>query len=194
MRRTPEGTRRAAIALAALAVVLSLSGCFADEEPVPTTTPVPSSTPIFATEEEALAAAEEAYANYQDLETVIFSNGGKGSAEIKDVATRSALEEALAGFSRFEEDGLHSTGEPDFTITDLQYVSDTGANGEDVLGAYLCLDVSRVDVVDSNGNSVVSPDRADVQGYEVSFDHRGDESTALILSSRTIWTGADLCD
>ena len=48
---------------AALAVVLLLTGCsLASPEVAPT--PTPSATPVFASEEEALAAAEEAYAAY----------------------------------------------------------------------------------------------------------------------------------
>jgi len=179
---------------AAMLVALSLSGCFAQETPDATSSPSPSTTPVFASEEEALAAATEAYGNYQELETEIFGAGGTAAARIEAVSTRAALDEALAGFARFEHDGLHSVGEPSFTIAKLQHVSPPAGNGYDVVGAYLCLDVSGVDVLDSKGTSVVSPTRNSIQAYEISFDQQVGSSDSLVLSSREIWTGADLCD
>ncbi len=62
------------IALVALAVLL-LSGCL---PPQTTVTPTPEATaaPVFASDEEALAAATAAYAAYLAMSDQIFAEGG----------------------------------------------------------------------------------------------------------------------
>ena len=63
------------IALAALVVSL-FSGCIPTEPLADTPAPQPTSTPVFASEEEALAAAVEAYAGYLEMSDLIASEGG----------------------------------------------------------------------------------------------------------------------
>ena len=89
------------IAAVALAVLL-LSGCV-PQQSTDTPTPEPSSTPVFATEEEALAAATAAYAAYQagvDLALATYS-----TSDISKVAGGTALKSALESVESFKTDG-----------------------------------------------------------------------------------------
>jgi hypothetical protein len=58
------------------------------------------------------------------------------------------------------------------------------------LTIYLCLDVSGVDVVDKQGESVVSPGRPDRQALEIDMD--GAEG-ALRITRSEAWSGANFC-
>ena len=98
----------AALAVA-LSAVLMLSAC------VPTTTPAgptpkTSTTPVFANEAEALAAATKAYAAYVKVSDEILADGGRNPERINDVATGEAREIAKRGFTKFRDGNLTSTG------------------------------------------------------------------------------------
>lgn len=183
MRSTPA-------ILAALVTLVALTGCQPDATPI-IPDPVPSSDLLFESEEEALAAAEEAYGAYQDVESLIFVDGGQEPERISPYATGDALELALAGFENFRESGYRAVGASEYALTALQQYSAERGDGKDVVGAYLCLDVEPVDVLDADGNSVVSSTRPGLQSFEVSFDLVEDR---LLLSRLEPWTGGDVCE
>src|SRR5690606_24012229 len=95
---------RSALALAAATVTVAvlLSGCV-QQGPEVTPPPEPSTTPIFASDEEALAAATEAYEAYLAMSDLIAQEGGVNPERIESVAVRKALADALEGFSVFRE-------------------------------------------------------------------------------------------
>ena len=70
----------------ALASALVLTGCTA---PPPHTVAVssPTATPVFASDEEALAAAVEAYEKYLAVSDQIAQEGGAGADSFADVVT-----------------------------------------------------------------------------------------------------------
>jgi len=191
MRRTPEGTRRAAIVLAALAVVLSLSGCFAEDEPAPTTPPVPTATPVFATEEEALAAAEEAYANYLRVSDEILLDGGDRPERLRDYATADMYELQADGFSEMKEENLHAVGET--TFDSIRFQSFQSNSLDEVTGVvvYLCTDYSRIDILNADGDSVVLPDRVERTSDEVTFQVG---NNTLLTASVDYWSGDNFCE
>lgn len=169
---------------AGLAVIgLLLVGCVPDVA-APDPTPTPTSAPVFASDEEALAAAEAAYAAYQEASADVFSAGGQGAERLRNVATGEFLAESTAGFERVAEEGWVSVGSPSFDSVELQQFKGTGV-GEGAVVVYLCDDVSDVDVLDLQGASVVSGDRPDRTRFEVTFDaiDPGD----LLISSRQVW-------
>ena len=79
--RRADGSSPAPTAAAALLVLLLavlLSGCASTTEPQPTLTPTATdAAPLFASDEEALAAATEAYAAYQAVSTEIAKLSGE---------------------------------------------------------------------------------------------------------------------
>jgi hypothetical protein len=181
---------RVGAACAVVAVALTLGGCV-PEEPDRTPAPDPTSTPLFASDEEALAAAEEAYGRYQAVEDEIFAAGGVGSERIREVAVRDALEAAQLGFDELLANGYKGLGRTKFDSFELQQYS-PDAVIEDSVVAYVCLDFSEADLVDQANNSIVNPNRLVRQPFQVSFDTRL-TTKDLILASRDPWAGLEAC-
>lgn len=147
-----------------------------------TPVPTPSVTPVFASDEEALAAAEESYKRYLAVSDQIFAEGGANPERLAEVATGTFLEAETEGFKRIAANGWHSVGSAAIHTIDLQQFSP--ASDVEMVTVYLCDDVGGVDVVGADGISVVSPDRPTETLFEVTFDW---ESNALLVSGRTVW-------
>jgi hypothetical protein len=170
--------------------MLLLSGC-GGGDPIPTLPPTPTATPIFASEEEALAAAEEAYAAYLEMSNLISGEGGVDPERIAPFASGDLYESALDGFQTLRANNWRTIGESELQGAVLQFADITGQTHEDAVAAYVCVDVAGVDVVDETGASVVSPDRPSLQAFEVFFGLTSENS--LIPSSREIWEPGLVC-
>jgi hypothetical protein len=175
--------------LVTAALLLALTGC------VPTGTPSASpsatATPVFASDAEALAAAEKAYAAYLKVSDEIAQDGGKDPERINAVSTGALTKDDLAGFATFSAKGWRSVGLSKIRSIVLQS-ADLGSTSSamDVVTTYVCEDVSGVDVLDSDGASVVSSSRPDRQEFEVTFNL---VESSLLPSGRVPWTGSSIC-
>jgi hypothetical protein len=186
-------TRLRPACLAGLAVaVLAMCGCVAPE-PVAVPTPDASATPLFASDEEALAAATEAYARYVAVSDQILIDGGLKPERLLEVATQAVFEKQSEGYQIAFERGWRSTGGTVVDSVTLQDFASNAVEGTDIVTVYACIDVSKVDVVDASGASVVSDSRPDRSPYEASFDAVNGTSTKLVLSGEKIWTGENFC-
>lgn len=186
MRRSGRHLVVAVVAALAVAAVGALTGCVPGK---PAVTPAPTSTsgsPVFASDEEALAAAEEAYRAYTRISDQILNEGGVGPERILDVASGEFGEQESVGLAEFASNGWKSTGSSDVTNFVAQSVN---LDGSPVVIAYVCVDVSAVNVVDSTGISVVSATRPDTQAFEVTFDG----ATSLLPIAREVWSGGGVC-
>lgn len=172
--------------------MLALSGCVPTAEPDPIP-PTPTVTPVFATEEEALAAAEAAYREYLAVSDAILADGGRDRARLQSVATGEALQIDTDGFAEFEANGLRSVGLTTYSGFSLQSYDPSAPAGANVVRAYVCADVSKVDVLDAHGASVVDPSRQSVTRFEVGFDQVSNKTRALIVSSKDVWSGDTSC-
>lgn len=160
---------------------LVLTGC-ATPTPMPTAPPAPSDSPVFASDEEALAAAEEAYGRYSRVADQILVDGGADPERLKEFVSDEIYATEEPGFLRFASKGWHGVGETYFTLT-LQHYDDRQ------VVVYSCDDVSETDVLDSAGVSVVKPDRTTLIPFEVTFDV---EDSMRIVGS-DVWTGGGVC-
>ncbi|MET4580638.1 hypothetical protein ABIE21_000128 [Conyzicola nivalis] len=168
---------------------LSVSAC-APPSPAKPPRPSPSSTALFATDEEALAAAEEAYREYLSVTDAILSDGGSDPERLLVVASQSVYEKQLPGYRHVAENGWRGTGTTlvdSISIQDFQPMSKTSQ-----IVIHACVDVSNVDVVDSSGRSVVSPSRPERTPFEVAFT-AATSDRSLVLSGETPWSGNDFC-
>jgi hypothetical protein len=181
---------RTLVGAVTVAGMLLLTGC-GGGDPIPTLPPTPTATPIFASEEEALAAAEEAYAAYLEMSNLISSEGGVDPERIAPFASRDFYQSALEGFETLRGNQWRTIGASVLEGAVLQFADTTGQNQRDVVAAYVCVDVAGVDVVDANGASVVSPDRPDLQAFEVFFDINSEG--LLVPSSRETWEPGAVC-
>ena len=161
---------------------LLLAGC-TPSTPMPAPPPTPDATPVFASDEEALAAAEEAYRTYVATVDAILQDGGANAERLRDLASEELLTVQREGFDAFAANGWRSEGNTELRNFVLQQYRERNV----VL--YVCADVSAVDVVDSEGNSKVSPDRPPESTHEVSL-HWDDK---FIIVSDEPWSGDGVC-
>jgi hypothetical protein len=174
------------VSLLAVATALLLSGC-APGDSRATRDPTPSSTPIFATEEEALAAATAAYAAYVSVSDQVFMDGGARPERLEAVATGEQLRANVVGFREAAEKSYRSTGGTAFDSVSLQGLFAEHPNGVGIVGIYLCEDVTKVDVINERGTSVVSASRPGRSGYQATFDWSANSPSRLLLASKEPW-------
>jgi len=170
----------------------AIAGC-ANSQAGPLPEESASPRPLFASDEEALEAAKSAYAKYLDVESVIGSEGGIKPERIAEVAVRDALEESLKSSAQFRRERAHAVGRAEFTIAGLQQYNAFPTTRLDVVSAYVCLDVSSIDIRDADDISLVSPDRPNIQSLQVNFDSSKLSPVSLVVSSSTGWAGTDTC-
>ena len=179
------------LAIAAL-IACSVAGCLPlDPAPVPTI--APTGTPLFSSDEEALAAAEEAYAAYLAVSDQIAQDGGANPDRLAAVAGSELAITEKTGYSELQNAGLRTVGSTKFFGATLQRFEAESTDGRDVVTVYLCSDVSGVDVLDTAGNSVVSPDRPPLTPFEVSFDLANSARAALVVSRKEPWPESGVC-
>lgn len=145
-------TRYPAATLALAVAAAALSGC----APAPEPTPTP--TPAFASEEEAFAAAEEVYREYNEAGNARIA--GESDPDPQDFLIGEALEADIDGIRFFDERNLRLTrGGTVASVEGIDY-STIGADAR--VSVLVCLDVSEVRLLDSNDTDVTPPDRGDV--------------------------------
>jgi hypothetical protein len=154
------------------AFLAGCAGCAA--EPGVEATP----TPTFASEAEAFAAAEATYRAYVDA---------LNQVDLADPETFEAVYAWTTGdlnagekelFSQMHADGESVSGD---SIVEL-FLPMNFDPTQDSVTADVCLNVSAVEVLNQNGESVVAPDRVDVQSMRVGFV-RGADRTRLVMDS-----------
>ncbi len=175
MRRTPR------LLAATLLAVLVLTGCTTPASPPPPPPP-PEPTPVFASDEEALAAAEKAYAAYIATVDAILRDGGSSPERLRPLVSMEVYERESRGFEEFANQGWRGTGATSFHLSLQRY-----DNAE--VTAYVCEDISATDVINREGHSIVTPDRATLYEFQVTFA----ADDALVLTSKDAWEGGGVC-
>ncbi|MFD5864727.1 hypothetical protein ACFWGP_07245 [Agromyces sp. NPDC127015] len=183
----PIATALAAAGLAGV-LVFGLSACSPEPAPKPSPTPSASAEPIFASDEEALAAAVKAYEAFEELSYTIAADGGKDPGRIEQVATPRYSEQLEAEFAQYLEAGIHADGETHLGSYELVEYDERGDRVE--VSLYLCSDVTDVRVLDEAGADVTPEDRRDVtplQAFLVGDDEH------LLVDKVDLWSGTDFC-
>lgn len=169
----------------AFGLVAALAGCDAGSTAPSSPPPTPSpQAPIFASDEEALAAAEAAYAAYAAVDAAILADGGKGSDRIKDHVSATYEPTVLKAYAQIAEGGLVVRGEGSVERARL-----IEANRE-VVQIYACLDVGGTVVLNAEGVDVTPPERPLRTPVRLRFVPDGDR---LLLDGSEKWDGDDFC-
>lgn len=145
---------RVARLLAVVALVGAAAGC------TPSPTPSPTS-PAPLTDEEAFAAAEETYRAYVDALNQVDLSDPATFEPVYALTTGEANASARESLTQMNADGWSVSGESS-VISIAPRERDV-----DLASIDICVDVSRVELTDADGVSVVSPDRPDRQAMTV---------------------------
>ncbi|MGL5823283.1 MAG: hypothetical protein ACRCYU_00235 [Nocardioides sp.] len=169
MKKRERGARFIATAALLLAAVTSCADDVPETAPSPRATPPssPSATKSTAappTEtEKASESASQALQKYYDVRNQLRQDPGKPLTLLDEVAISSQLSAQKQLFKAERKQGLHQTGETLIADLEVQSVnldnSDPKAGQVPTVQIDVCLDVSDVDVVDKDGNSVINPNR-----------------------------------
>jgi hypothetical protein len=179
---------RSVVGALVLVGMLTLTGCV-DGDRLPTLPPTPTSTPIFASEEEALAAAEEAYGAYLEMSNLIANDGGAEPERIAPFVTEEQLPDELDGSKNYSDHNVHSTGATRITGVTLQQYLETDDQAEVVI--YACLDVTDARLVDAGGVDVTPASRAPQVTLEVTL--QSGRPGALLIADSQLWSNSDSC-
>jgi len=174
--------------LATAALLVALAGCVPTSHP--STSPSASATPVFASDAEALAAAEKAYAAYLKVSDEIGHDGGNDPDRIASTVTTDRLAIEKRGSKALQDHGLHTAGLTTFSNGSLEQVTSSGREIE--VAFYACWDANGVRVLDSAGRDVTPPGRVNQRTLEVVVTTvRG--NLPLVLESDDAWSGNSSC-
>lgn len=141
--------------------------------------------PGFASEAEALAAAEAAYASYLAMSDLIASEGGANPERIAPFVTEEWLVKELESFGSVQASGNKLMGSTSFAQMTIQTMT------QEDLSVYACLDVSDSRVVNAAGIDVTPVDRIQVINMQIDFRVLG--SGSLVLARGESWPAGSFC-
>src|SRR5690606_8297780 len=125
----------------------------------------PTKTALFASDEEAFAAAEETYRAYTDALNKVDTSDPRTFEPMFSFTSGEFLAADKKTFSELHAEHLTTIGE-------MKVVDFVGLSAEppfDEVLATVCVDVSETDVVDKSGLSQVSESRSDMNALKVTF-------------------------
>jgi len=156
---------------------------------VPSAPPSAEAEPLFASDEEALEAAEAAYREYLTVSDEVFGAGGVGVERLQPLTTGQVWQEDQERAARYESEGLQQDGTTEILEFTLQQV-DSGPPTAVI--AYACLDARSIRVVDAEGNDVSSAEVPPTVTFEITLET--DTSPDLKVSRSEVWTSGASCD
>lgn len=162
----------------AAGLTLALGACGPEPQP-PMSTPSPTTTPFFASDEEALAAAEEVYREYLAMSDLISSEGGARPERIAPYVTEEWLEHELKTAQELAESGRRIIGESEITAVELQHRDDHQ------IVVYACHKLEQTMVIDANGRDVTPTNRPSEGLLEVTFVIDG---VAIRVGGSDLWS------
>ncbi|WP_400996850.1 hypothetical protein [Agromyces sp. GXQ0307] len=180
---------RALPRLAALALTGAVLGLAACAAPSPAATPTPTSdaadAPLFATDEEALAAAVEAYEAYLAVSDSITADIDADLARIREVTTPEFADFSEHDFAAFRDAGLRTEGSSAVDSARLAEFSPRRVT------FYACQDVSAVKLLNSTNEDVTPSDRE--ARIPLVIDAVAVHGDALLIDGNEVWSGDNFC-
>lgn len=156
--------------LAVLALAgTALSACTPQPEPTPTP------TAAFATEEEAFAAAEEVYREYNDA--VNSQRQGDNKVDPLSFLTGEILDAERKSSQELEASGISIKG--DTLVTRFSGTDGDISGPVAEIGATICLDITQARAIDSSGADVTASGRSDKYAIHATFTGNAEQ---LLLS------------
>jgi hypothetical protein len=176
-------------------VALALTGCApAAQAPRASSDPPDSAapSPVFASDEEALAAVLAVYGDYASVTTQIVADRGTNPERIAPYVTDQNLQTIESNLRWFEEHQVRSEGLLTFDNASLQRYEDNG-DGTARITTYLCSDVSATRLYAADGSDVTSPGRRERLPLVVEFIVEPEDVRTPRVDSSSLWTGDNFC-
>jgi hypothetical protein len=175
--------------------VLALAGCSGTEAPGPPTSEISSTpnaepTPMFASDDEALAAAELAYRNYIAVSDEIARDGGADIERIESIVTSDMFIQDSRASALYSTGKLHAAG---FTaVESFRFQSLNNTSTESVLAAYVCLRFDALRILDDQGADVTPASRSNSLPLVVRMISI-EPTPFFLMSSSEVWSGSNFC-
>lgn len=184
--------RRLAGAVATAGVLaLALSGCVGAPAPSPTPSTPSSPEPIFASDEEALAAAVEAYEIYSSASAEVTADGGAESERVDPTVTHEYADQLHGEFDALKDIGLTMVGE---TKIERAMLAESASDEQGArVSIYFCRDVSGVRVLGPDGVDVTPADRDDRTPTQAFLVSSSNDPSILLVDGVELWSGDDFC-
>jgi hypothetical protein len=177
-------SRASHFAAAVIGLAAILTGC------APTSAK-PEPTPTFSSEVEAFAAAEATYREYVKALNAVDLSDPETFEGVYAWTTGDANAGARETFSEMHANEWRVAGPTRIVLVE-PHPSGQG-RGESGVGVAVCLDVSAVTLMDSEGRSVVASDRRDVQSMLVTMSADNGSPTGALISDIDGREGEPLC-
>ena len=169
--------------IAVCAVAVALCGCAASPEPA-------DPSPVFTSEADAFAAAEETYRAYVDALNQVDLSDPETFEAVYAWTTGEANAGARKSFSQMHADGWQVTGP---TTIDLAEPRAAPEDAPWLVELYVCQNVEQVSVTSATGESVVAPDRRNVHAMVLQLSASSASSTGLLIALISGREGSPSC-
>ncbi|RZS57713.1 hypothetical protein EV141_1431 [Microcella putealis] len=185
----PRRSLTAVTGLLLLGLTTTLVGC-SDTTRLPDPTPEASADPLFASDEEALAAAVEVYERYLTAADDALNDPALALDNLNAIASDALTENIVAIRANLEEQGLQIVGYR--TIVNSIFQSSVTEHSSTEVSFYVCESVADTDILNDGGMSTLEDDRLVLSEWmpTVSFD--GSSEGEVV--ARELWQGGGICD
>lgn len=185
----PRRPRTAAAGLLICALAATLAGC-SDTTRIPDPTPEATADPLFASDEEALAAAVEVYERYLDVSAQILSEGGANPERLQPLVSDEIYELELEDFLAAGETNYQRSGSLEVVDSQLQQRIQLEDSVSEEVAAYVCVSRESIVILDQNGESVTNPDAPIEYAFEIVTTLNAEGG---VLESANLWDGFESC-
>jgi hypothetical protein len=177
--------------ITAAALAVSLVACVDTTRIPPAPTETEGASPLFASDEEALAAAVEAYERFLAVSAQILQEGGENPERLRPLVSDAVFDSELEGFRATAEAGYRLVGASEIVSADLQQRIPLEGGDSETTVSYFCVSSANADVVDESGDSVVTGDAPLTNRFEVAVLHG---ANGALIESKLLWVGDRTCE
>lgn len=186
----PRRSLTAVTGLLLLGLTTTLVGC-SDTTRLPDPTPEATADPLFASDEEALAAAVEVYERYLVAADEALNDPSMSLDALEQIANEELVSNITSIRANLAEQGLSLTGFR--TLTNSEYQSVALEEEGTAVTFYVCESVEATDLLNPDGTSAVGADRNPLSEWQPTVTFSGDGSEAIV-TERELWQGGGICD
>ncbi|MEK7663737.1 MAG: hypothetical protein AAB357_06160 [Actinomycetota bacterium] len=165
-------------------IAIALAGCSAQPPAPKETAAATEQKPLFATDAEALAAAEAAYANYLEVSDQIARDGGANPERLKGIVSDQLYKESSDVFITYLTNSINVDGSTSFDSLHVADISSTAAT------FYVCLDVSGTNLLSADSEIVTPQNRQSRLPIVFGVSKTGEK---FKIESSEVWSGRNYC-